>query len=200
MYSPFTYFYQLLELSSYWLNPNLNTRLPGISSTDPFSSQYSLGNQTYCTGFHNSIICLHLFLPPTMIRRSGQSLERATAVDPPTRPVPPNTRTREFAVVSGRGTLAWFSWMPPGTVVLFNCSEAPAISLSTLYSLSLSLYHSHSLPSSAPPLILLWLSVNRWWLRGMLDWRWRGIWRRKMMFMLYNLPTWHFMTFRKSRK
>jgi hypothetical protein len=34
------------------------------------------------------------FLPPTRMPRSGRSLERAAAVDPPTRPVPPSTSTR----------------------------------------------------------------------------------------------------------
>lgn len=39
----------------------------------------------------------HLLRPATRIWREGHSLERAVAVDPPTRPVPPRTRTREFS-------------------------------------------------------------------------------------------------------
>lgn len=38
----------------------------------------------------------YLFRPATRMRRSGQSLERAVAVDPPTLPVPPNIRTVDF--------------------------------------------------------------------------------------------------------
>jgi len=36
-----------------------------------------------------------------MIRRSGQKLESAVAVDPPTRPVPPRTNTFELRIFSG---------------------------------------------------------------------------------------------------
>lgn len=36
-----------------------------------------------------------------MIRRSGQKLESAVAVDPPTRPVPPRTNTFELRILSG---------------------------------------------------------------------------------------------------
>lgn len=43
----------------------------------------------------------YLFLPATMIRRSGQKLDSAVAVDPPTRPVPPRTNTFELRILSG---------------------------------------------------------------------------------------------------
>lgn len=40
----------------------------------------------------------HRFRPATRRRRSEQSLDRAKAVEPPTRPVPPRTRTFELLV------------------------------------------------------------------------------------------------------
>lgn len=40
------------------------------------------------------------------MRRSGQKSERATAVEPPTLPVPPNIRILEFFTLSGRSTLS----------------------------------------------------------------------------------------------
>jgi hypothetical protein len=40
---------------------------------------------------------LYLFLPPTFIWTPGHSWDRAVAVEAPTRPVPPNMRTRDGA-------------------------------------------------------------------------------------------------------
>lgn len=40
----------------------------------------------------------YLFRPATRMRRSGQSLERAVAVDPPTLPVPPKIRTVDLSL------------------------------------------------------------------------------------------------------
>ena len=47
------------------------------------------------------MLSIYLLRPAMMIWRSGQRLERAVAVDPPTRPVPPSTKTRAFLDLSG---------------------------------------------------------------------------------------------------
>lgn len=122
-----------------------------------FSSMFSRKPNKYetvweRTGFfvrHNGEFD-YLFRPPTRIWRSGQSLERAMAVEPPTRPVPPRTSTREFRVFSGSWTLfpIWASAelllgeevtaavTLQRLTLLFKCiytEEAPAIILSLLY-------------------------------------------------------------------
>lgn len=84
------------------------------------------------------IINFYLFRPPMTRRRSGQSLERAMAVEPPTRPVPPSTNTLEFRVFSGSWILTWslLSVARAVGIVASKCSEAPA--MTSISSLSLS--------------------------------------------------------------
>ena len=112
------------------------------------------------------MLSIYLLRPAMMIWRSGQRLERAVAVDPPTRPVPPSTKTRAFLDLYGSWTLYSLSWVAQANanpLVLFKCNKARAITINGLTNLLLSPCPWDSCNSNS----LILLSVYRWWYRAL---------------------------------
>jgi hypothetical protein len=67
------------------------------NSTSLFMQLDFLGKQAWVCERN---VLFDLLRPAMMMWRSGRSLERAMAVEPPTRPVPPSTKTRTFLDLS----------------------------------------------------------------------------------------------------
>lgn len=67
----------------------------------------------------------YLFRPPITMRRSGQNLDSAMAVEPPTLPVPPIIRILEFFTFSGSSTLSNFALFFPSPVVAIVIARFP---------------------------------------------------------------------------